>query len=387
MKRIQRIPAPTKSKNTPKINTRQLCFLTAFIFPVSKLLETPSRFSKHALGDLLLPAFLQFLLQFIGLCALLFITNKTGKSVFQLIREKLGEPVLKGVYFLLAVYYLFFALLPILDVEKFIHAGFYDTEPSRFTFTPFFFLSAFVCVKGLREFGRIADLCLPLFLIAFLGIVIMSLGESDFGALLPWFEFPTSKILSAVKNTTVHFSDALLLLPLIGTSDYKKGDGKKIITAFWTGACFVLIFLAVFYGVFTTLAPKQHYAFSKIAQYFSALKTVGRIDLLLAYLLTAILLLATILPILLSNFCLRAVFGEKFKLVFSIGINGALFIFVLFCNKYYNLFYEIFTTRLWWIFPIFSVVTPLLCLLFLIGENTSNKRKSKSKKGGAKYAR
>ena len=389
MKHVQRIPAPTKTKNIARINTRQVCFLTAFILPVLKLLEAPSRFSKYALGDLLLPAFLQFLLQFIGLCALLFIIEKTGKSVFQLIRERLGERFLKGVYLLLAVYYLFSALLPTLDTEKFIHAVFYDTAPSRFTFTPFFFLSAFVCVKGLRELGRMADLCMPLFLIAFLGLTVMSLGESDFGALLPWFEFPVNKILDAVKNTTVHFSDALFLLPLIGNSDYQKGDGKKIMTAFWMGAGFVLIFLAVFYGVFTTLAPRQHYAFSKIAQYFSALRTVGRIDLLLVYLLTAILLIATILPILLSSLCLREVFSEKFKFAISIAINVGLFAFTLFCNKYYNLLYEIFAIDLWWLFPIFSVALPLLCLLLLIGENKrkGKKRTIKSKKGGVKYAR
>ena len=391
MKRVQRIPAPVKSKNPPQINVRQLCFFTAFILPVSRLLETPSLLSKNALGDLLLPAFLQFLLQFIGVCALLFITNKSGKSVFQLIEEKLGGAALKGIYLLLAVYYLFSALLPILDVEKFTHAVFYDTAPSRFTFTPFFFLSAFACVKGLRALGRTSDICMPMFLISFFGLIVMSVGESDFEALLPWFEFPASRIFSAVKTTTVHFSDALLLLPLLANSDYKKGDGKKIITAFWSGACFVLLFLAVFYGVYTTLAPRQHYAFSKIAQYFPALKTVGRIDLMLVYLLTVILLLATISPILLSNFCLREVFGEKPKFAFSFAINGGLLIFVLFCNQYYNLLYEVFTTRLWWIFPSFSVGIPLLCLLLLIGENrrtkSKSKRKTKLKKRGTYYAR
>ena len=390
MKHVQRIPAPIKTKNTPLVNVRQLCFLTAFMFPLSKLLETPSLFAKNALGDLLLPAFLQFLLQLVGLGALLFITSKTGKSIFQLLEERLGNVAVKGVYLLLAVYYLFSALLPLLDAEKFIHAVFYDTAPSRFTFTPFFFLSAFVCVKSLRSFARIADLCLPVFLISFLGIILMSVGKSDFQSLLPWFEFPASKIATAVKNTTVHFSDALLLLPFLTSSDYKKGDAKKVISAFGLGALFVLLFLATFYGIYTTLAPRQHYAFSKIAQYFSALKTVGRIDLLLVYLLTAILLLVTILPILLSCHCLQTVFGEELKVTFSIAINVGLLVFVLYCNKYYNLFYEVFTKSLWWIFPAFSVGLPLLCLLLLIGENkskTKRKRKGKFKKRGTIYAR
>lgn len=391
MKHVQRIPATVKSKNTPQLNVRQLCFFTAFILPVSRLLETPSLFAKSALGDLLLPTFLQFVVQFIGLSFLIFIINKTGKSVFSLIEEKLGKSALKGFYLLLSAYYLFSTLLPILDVEKFIHAVFYDTAPSRFTFTPFFLLSGFICVKGLREFGRISDLCLPVFLISFFGLIAMSVGESDFASLLPWFEFPASKILNAVKNTTVHFSDALLILPLIGNSDYKKGDGKKIITAFWAGAVFLLLFLAVFYGVYTTLAPRQHYAFSKIAQYFPALKTVGRIDLLLVYLLTIILFLATIFPILLSNYCLRKVFDEKFSLALSVVTNVGLFLFVLYCNQHYNLLYEVFTSRLWWIFPSFCVGIPLLCLFLLIGETKRGRKKTKgkqkSKKREVKYAR
>ena len=142
MTRIQRIPAPVKFKNKPQISVRQLCFITAFILPTAKLLEMPSRLAKNALGDLLLPAFLQFLLQFLGLCALLFITNKTGKSIFEIIEKRFGGVAMKGFYLLLTLYYLFSVLLPILDSEKFVHAVFYDTAPSRFTFTPFFFLSA-----------------------------------------------------------------------------------------------------------------------------------------------------------------------------------------------------------------------------------------------------
>ena len=390
MTHVQRIPAPAKSKNKPQISVRQMCFLTAFILPTAKLLEMPSRLAKNALGDLLLPAFIQFLLQFLGLCALLFITNKTGKSIFEIIEKRFGGVAMKGFYLLLTLYYLFSVLLPILDSEKFVHAVFYDTAPSRFTFTPFFFLSAFVCMKSLKEFGRIADLCLPIFLVSFFGIIFMSVGESDFEALLPWFEFPASKIGNAVKNTTAHFSDALLLLPFIGRSDYQKGDGKKIMASFWAGACFVLLFLAVFYGVYTTLAPRQHYAFSKIAQYFSALKTVGRIDLLLVYLLTLIFLLATILPILLSSYCLREVFGERFKFAISILINSGLFAFVLYCNQYYNLLYDFFTSALWWIFPAFSVGIPLLSLAFLIGEKRQHKKtrgRKNGKKGVKSYAR
>ena len=54
--------------------------------------------------------------------------------------------------------------------------------------------------------------------------------------------------------------------------------------------CLLYTSLAVFYGVFGAVAPKQEFAFSKTAQYFQALTVVGRFDLLLIYLMTIVLL-------------------------------------------------------------------------------------------------
>lgn len=367
MQRVQRIPAPTKSKKL-LVNTRQICCLVAFVLPVYKLLETPSLLSQNALGDLLIPAFLQFFTQFIGVFALVWITEKTGKGVYTLIKEKLGVGVAKTFYILLAVYFLFSSALPLLDLEKYTHAVFYDTAPSRFTFAPFFLFSGYVCLKNLRALGRMAELCAPVFILAFVGLIAISVGESDLQSILPWFEFPFKKIALAVKNTTPHFADALLLLPFLDNCDYKKGDWKKISGSFWLGAVFAMIFFAVFYGIYTTLSPSKHYAFSKIAQYFPALKTVGRVDLLLTYLLTVILSLVTALPILLCCFCVKTVFGDRVGKITAIIVNLALFLFLLYCNKYYTAIYVFFQDKLWWIFPLFNLVIPLLCLGLLIGE-------------------
>lgn len=390
MQRVERIPAPVKTKKQPLLNTRQLCFFAAFVLPLSKLLETPSLLAQNALGDLLLPAFIQCAAQFIGLLCLLLVSEKTGKGVYSLLKEKVGLWAASGLYFLLAAYYLFSSLLPLLDLEKYTYAVFYDTAPSRFTFAPFFFFSLFVCMKSLRSFGRMTELCAPIFIVAFVGIIAASVGESDFEALLPWFEFPIGKIATAVKNTTLHFSDALLFLPLLENCEYKKGDYKKISGAFWLGVAFCLLFFAVFYGIYTSLAPRQHYAFSKIAQYFPALKTVGRVDLLLTYLLTIILALVTTLPLLLCVFCIKTPFGEGVGAIASIAVNVALFFFVLYCNKYYNGLYAFFQARLWWVFPAFSVGLPLLSPLLLIGKKKprrSAKASAKEKQRGVNYAR
>lgn len=371
---VQRIPAPSKSPDSPALNGRQLCFFAAFIVPLSKLLETPSLLAKYALGDLLLPALIQFVLQAIPLAAILFIASKTDKGLFSLVKEKLGKVGAKIVYWILAAYYLFSTLLPLLDLEKFVQAAFYDTAPTAFTFGPFFLLSGFICAKGLKSFGRIADICFPIFIVAFFGLIFMSAGEADYEAILPWFEFPASKIFDATRFTTAHFSDAILFLPLLGDYRYQKGDGKKVMGAFGAGAAVTILFLATFYGIFSTIAPSHHYAFAKIAQYFPALKTVGRLDLLLVYLLTVILLYYHTFPIQLCGFCVAKALDCEQKTLISVIINAGLFAFIFFCNKYYNVIYETISQTLWWIFPIFSIAIPLLCLLLLIGQKKKNSR-------------
>ena len=387
---VQRIPAMPKSKTKKQegsFNARQLCFFSAFIAPLSKFLETPSLLSQYALGDLLLPTILQYLLQSSALAVLLFIIAKTRKGFFTLVNEKLGNIGAKIFYAVLSAYFLFSSLLPMIELEKFSQAVFFDTAPFAFTFTPFFFLSGFICVKGLKSFARIADIGFPLFILSFFGIIFMSVGETDFESILPWFEFPIPKILNAVKFTTSHFSDAILFLPLLGDYRYEQGDGKKIYFSYWAGGVFVLLFLAIFYGIYTTIAPAQHYAFTKIAQYFPALKTVGRIDLIFVYLLTVILFFVNILPVRLCVLCLEKTTDCKNKIVLSAIVNAGLFLFVFFFNKYQNTVFELVTKTLWWVFPVFSVLLPFLCLLLLLGNKKPKNRTRKNTVKEKNYAR
>ena len=384
------IPAHNKRGLNGNFNARQLCFFSAFVAPISKLVETPSLLAEYALGDLLLPALTQYLLQSTALALLLLVVKRTGRSFFSLIQDKLGDIGARIFYGVLSAYFLFSVLLPLLELEKFSQVLFYDTAPYAFTFTPFFFLSGFICVKGLKSFARFCDLCCPIFLISFCGIILMSLGETDFESILPWFEFPPSRIFNAVKYTTSHFSDAVLFLPLLGDYQYEKGDGKKIYLSYLLGAGFVLLFLACFYSIFTTIAPTQDYAFAKIAQYFPALQTLGRIDLLFVYLLSVVLFCYTVLPVRLCALCLEKATDCKNKLLLSVLLNGLLFAFILFLDRRQNDVFELVTKTLWWVFPIFSLLLPVLCLFFLIGNKKTRKTKGctpNDRKKECSYAR
>jgi hypothetical protein len=191
----------------------------------------------------------------------------------------------------------------------------------------------------------------------------MSAGEADFTHLLPLFGEKFGATMSAFKHTLPHFSDAVLLLPFIGNLRYKKGDGGKIMAGYGIGAGITLIFLAVFYGIYSSIAPREHYAFSKIAQYFPALSVIGRADLIFVYLLTVVLLFTTCLPLHYSvDFVCRTV-GTRRRTLFSAILNIGAFVFVFFNNKHYNAFYSVISGKLPFIFILIADLLPLFCLL------------------------
>ena len=347
---------------TSEVYARQIAFCAAFILPMGKLLEAPSLLASFAKGDILLPAILQFLMQTLALLGVLYAASRSEKSLWERIQQRMGKGVV-FFYLFFALYYLFFAVLPLLDFEKFVYAAFFDTAPTTFSFGFFFILLAFVCSKGVKSFSRCADLCLFLFLLPFFALIIMACFETDLTKLLPFFGTPFKSISQAVVRTVPHFSDVLLLFPLIAKLPYKKGDGAKITLGYGAGALMTLLFLAVFFGIFSSVAPREHYAFSKIAQYFSALKVLGRVDLIFIYLLSIVLLFYTCLPLLYTTECVASIFSLKTKTFPAVILSFLLFLFTLFMNKYYNNFYNIISGTLSPIFLFISYLVPVFCLL------------------------
>lgn len=342
---------------------RQIAFVAAFLLPTAKLLEAPSLLAKYAAGDLLLPAFLHFLLQGGILFLLLYAASKSEKTLFERLHVKFGRwsSVFYAIY---AAYFVFAAILPLFDMEKFTYAAFFDTAPTVFSFVFFFIFSAFLCIKGIKTLGCAADLSVFLYLLPFLALIAMSVTTADFSHLLPLFGTKFGDTMSAFTHTTPHFSDAVLLLPLIGNLRYQKGDGVKILGGYAAGAASTLIFLATFFGIYASIAPREHYAFSKIAEYFPALEVIGRFDLLFVYALTIVLLFYTAMPLLYAtHFTCRAFHTEK-SIWISAILNIALLLFLLFCNKYYNTLYRLISGKLPLLFYFIADMLPLF-LLFL----------------------
>lgn len=356
-----------------QINTRQLAFFAAFVLPVGKLLELPSLLTAYNGGDLLIAAVLGLFLEFISFAALILFSKRSQSTPIEALTQRCGKPTARifcGIY---ALFLLMFATLPLFDLEKFSHSAFSDTSPTFFVFTPFLILSGFICTKGIKAVGRTADLSPALFLIPLLGLLAMSVGQADFSRLLPIVEKPLTNSIKAVWKTLPYFSSGGLLLPLFSGYRYRSGDAKKLLPAFGGGAALTLLFLATFFAVFGLFGEKEHFAVLKIAQFFPALKFVGRIDLILVYLLAIGLFYYTALPLQLFTDCFTRCFALKSKLPTAIVLTVALYPCMLFFNKYSNAIHAFFSQFLPPVFLVFSLLLPILFLLLF------------GKKGGGRY--
>lgn len=349
-------------KKQTTVNARQIAFFLAFLLPVGKLLELPSLLAKGAGGDLLLPALFGLFVEGVSLFFVYAFVKRTGRGMFSYLGDRnqtLGRLV-KVVYGVVLILY---SLPFLLDLEKFSLAAFSDTEPTFFSFLPFFVFSGYAATKGAKAVGRSADLCPVLFLLPFLGLVVLSIGSTDFSAVLPLFEFSPVRHFKTVYETAPFWCSGLLFLPLFEGYERKDGDGKKLALGYAVGAACVLLFAWVFYGLYGPLAEKEHYALSKIGQFFPALSTLGRTDLLLVYLMTVALLFFTVLPVLFSTQLFVSACDGKGNLLTAILLNCGLFLAVLFFNRRYNAVYGFFSKALAPAYFLLGVVAPLLFLL------------------------
>lgn len=374
-------------KTQTEINARQLGFFLAFLLPVGKLLELPSLLAKQAGGDLLLPALLGLGLELLALAAVFLFSKHAKMGMFSFLDRK-NEKLGKAARFLYCVLLLFYAFPFLLDLEKFSHAAFSDTEPTFFSFLPFFILCGFIATKGIKAVGRSADLCPVLFFLPFLGLAVLSIGSADFSNLLPILEKPFLSHVKAVFDTSPFWTSGFLFLPLFEGYSHREGDGKKIFLSYAVGASLVLLFLAVFYGLYGPIAGKEHYALSKIGLFFPALATLGRTDLLLVYLITVVLFFFTALPVQLSVDLFSKGLSLRQKTLPSAGVNLGLFIAVLFLNRRYNAVYAFLTKTLSPVFFIFGTLAPLLALLWVVLNTKSRGQvRDKRKKKENTYAR
>lgn len=343
-----------------KISTRQICFILFAYTAATKLLIFPTVLSITCGRDLLFPALFDFIIGTAVIWSVSFLCSKTEKTFFGLLEGAIGNIGARIVYGLFAVLFLFASIVPIFEQENYVHNIFYDTVPSLIVFLPFFIFAAYAGSKKFENIGRCADICLPIFIVIMLAMFIMAYNEVEWDNLLPVLKTPASKLFRGAAGIAYSFVEPCWLLMLMGHFKYKKGDAAKITLSYAGGALVILIFLAVFYGMYGDIAPSRTFAISRTSLFFPAIETIGRVDLILLFVLETVMLFALVLNIQLAVHAICKCSGYGNRGIISLGVNAALLLVLVFFYNNYNEIYELYFSWLWIMFVVFIVVIPPL---------------------------
>ncbi|MBR7186306.1 MAG: GerAB/ArcD/ProY family transporter [Clostridia bacterium] len=347
-----------------RISSRQLYFFLACIAPVGKLLFLPTQLANSARNDLLFPMLASYLVQ-AGAIFCVLLLAKRKMNLYELLENTFGGIAAKILISIFALFLFYATLVPLLEQRLFVQNVFYDTLPSLIVFAPYYIFAAYVISKPLSSHGRVWDILAPLSVFGFLGILVLSVGSADFGALLPIGAGGIRGFLRGTMSATNWFFDASIALTLLGKFDYGKGMAWKGALFYLAGGVGVLTFLATFYGIFQETALHQLFAFSQTSQYFSGVTVLGRIDYLFIFALALVMAFYCILPAQAGVDCLLQAYGKPRYLptVFSVLVTGTLFIISLTLDYRFSEVLEVISGTMFWIFPIFTVMLPILCLL------------------------
>ena len=349
-----------------KLGSRQILFFLAAVAPVGKLVLMPAQLAATSKNDLLFPVLVQLLFQTALVFCVLLLARRQ-RTFYHMLEEGLGKISAIILSVLFALFLLFTAFMPLMEQKLMVQSVFYDRLPSNIVFAPFFLLSAYLCSRPLAHSGRMWDVLAPLSVFGMLGIFLFSIGEADYGALLPVGAAGLAGFTGGVMQTCAWFFDAALLLPFLGRFDYTKGLAWKGALCYFGGGSVLICFLATFYAVFSDVAVIQTFAFAKMSHFFAGITVLGRIDYLFIFALAFVMLFYTALPVYDAVQLVNDAFHGKRALpcILSTGMNALLLVTMFLLNFQATDVLKNISGFAFWIFPTVTVLC--LLLLFLCG--------------------
>ena len=335
-----------------KLSSRQILFFLTAIAPLGKMVLLPALLASVAKNDLLFPVLAQILVQ-AALVFCVLLLSRRERTLYQLIENTAGGVFAKIFIIIFSAFLLFASFLPIVEQKIMVRSIFYDTIPAYLVFTPFFLFSAYLACRPLSALGRMWDILAPLSVIGLAGILLLAAGSTDFGSLAPVGVTGVQGFVSGTALTCSWFYDAALLLPLIGRFRYTKGLAWKGALCYLAGGGVLLLFLAVFYGVFGEIAVIQSLGFARISGFFSAMTVLGRIDYVFIYALAFVMTFYVILPVQEAVGCISESFSSPKALapLLSAGCNLALLAAIYGFHFRTSAIVSVMTKSLFWIFP------------------------------------
>lgn len=342
------------------LKTRQICLFFITFTPVLKFFMMPSVVAAEAGRDEWLCCIINVFIDFLTLAALVFSCKSLETDFFGLCENAFGKTAAKAVYLFYALYFLTKAYLPITEQRDYVELTLYNTLPSVMDFMPFILLAYYFAHKKLRVIGRISDLFWLFALLAYVLMFALAISNTNLEALLPFAKTPAKKIAKGSFLSLNWYGDAAYFLFFVGNYKHGKGDTAKILLSYLLSAAFVLVFVVIFYGTFSSIAFRQRYALTELSKYSTIINNIGRFDYFAIFILLMLCAFSSALPLCFASKLLCRVFNVKKKWILYTALFAAYTAFLLIIKEY-NASAEAFMMNYGgYAFLLFGNVAPLL---------------------------
>ncbi len=263
-----------------QLSSRQICLFFIAFLPITKLFTLPSVLATFSNQDLWISATINSILDIGALVALIFTCKYAKTNFFGMLEGvfgKVGAKIIVAFYF---VYFILKAILPINEQKDYVEFTLYTLLPTTFYFLPFFIVALYCCSKKIRVMGRVADIAWVISLLGISLLFVLSISNADFTAILPIGANGFGNIIKSSFNGAPWFGDSLYLMFFAGEFTYRKKDGVKILLSYIAGIAIVVLFMIIFYSIFTSIAHRQRFALTEISKYTTVINNTGRFDYL-----------------------------------------------------------------------------------------------------------
>lgn len=339
--------------------------------PITKIFMLPSIMANTTNEDMWISVTLSFIIDIFSLIILLVVRNKTEKNVFTLLSDAFGKV---GGKIILVFYFIFFmlkAIVPINEQKDFIEFTLYFSLPSIFYFMPFYITAFYISIKKIRVLGRCADILWTMTIFGVLILIAISISNASLLTLLPIGANGAKNILTGTYQSLTWFGDSVFFVFFLGNYKNEKKSFRKILLSYVLGALMVILFMIIFYGVFTSIAFRQRFALTEIAKYTNVINNTGRLDYILIVMILCSHIIAISMPIYFASSLLQQIFSLKRSFISPIIVVTIHAIITLFFKQYYYSIENISINYMGFIYLFFSNVLPI-SLIFLTKRRKTN---------------
>lgn len=343
---------------------KQLCLLLFVLVPSSKFLVLPALYANLAAQDMWVAGLLNCLADGLLTAVLLGVLYKfKGESFYDILTRNFGTAVAKIVYVLYFFYFMFKAVVPVLEQKDYTETVLYETAPSVLTFLPFFFVAFYLSVKGFRTMGRLGEIIAWLTAAGLALVLFLSVGSADPYLMLPLFKNPLKRTLSAFYSGFVWYGQPIIILFMMGGLKKEKGTAKAVAITFAAASAVTVVIFALVRAIYGDLAVRQVHAVTKMTKYAIALSNVGRFDYIATLLLNFGSVLSLAVPLIFATECLKKAFGSLLSWPFALAANGIVLAATVAVYPYIETAIELFAKYFTPFVMIFAYVIPFITLL------------------------